>query len=94
MPCVYPAQVGDAHQQSGSPDPPYQGKGLGKSFCLLPAKVLRQEGRKIVLAELVLNSWEVKTMRREKLCISLHSPQEAEPREVLSGPILSTESFS
>lgn len=94
MPCVYPAQVGGAHQQSGSPDPPYQGKGLGKSFCLLPAKVLRQVGRKTILAGLVLNSWEVKTMRREKLCISLHRPQEADPREVLSGPILRTESFS
>lgn len=90
--CV-PCSRWDAHQQPGSPDPPLSRQGLGEEFLSPPSKGL-EAGGGTVLAELMLNSWEVKTMRREKLCVSVHSPQEAKPREVLSGPVLRTESFS
>lgn len=69
MPCVYP-QVGGANQKPCSTGPPYKVKGLGKSFCLLPAKAFGQEGRSTLLAQLTLSSWEVKTMGGEKLCVS------------------------
>lgn len=54
------------------------------SFCLLKAKVFGLEGRGIFLADLLLSSWEVKTMRGENLC-QFHSPLEAVKREGL-GP--------
>lgn len=72
MPYVYPAQAGDADQQSGSPDSPYQVKGLGKSFCLPPAKVLRQEGRKTVMAELMGSE---NNEKGKAVCLSSQSPR-------------------
>ena len=47
---VYPPPAGGANQKPGSTGPPCKVKGFGKSFCLFPAKVFRQEGRNTVLA--------------------------------------------
>jgi len=75
VPCVHPPQVGGANQKPGSTGPPYKVKGVGKSFCLLPAKAFGQEGRSTLLALLLLSSWEVKTMGGGKAqCVSSTVP--------------------
>lgn len=76
VPCVYPPQVEGANQKPDSTGPPYKVKGVGKCFCLLPAKAFSLEQRSTLLAQLLLSSWEVKTMGGGKLSVSvLQSPR-------------------
>lgn len=84
--CVSSSRWG-ANQKPGSTGPPYKVNGFGKSFCLLPAKAFGQEGRNTLLAQLLLSSWEVKTMGGEKAqCVSSTVPERLSKGKVFLDP--------